>query len=122
MVRIRGVVAAKKRKKRVLKDAKGQFGKRSKNYRQAKKSVVKGLAYEFRDRKVKKREFRNLWIIRINAACQEQGINYSRFIKGLSDAKIDLNRKVLAELAVSSPAGFKKLVKAAKEAGVKAAA
>lgn len=122
MVRIRGVVAAKKRKKRVLKDAKGQFGKRSKNYRQAKKSVVKGLAYEFRDRKVKKREFRNLWIIRINAACQEQGINYSRFIKGLSNAKIDLNRKVLAELAVSSPAGFKKLIKAANEAGVKAAA
>ncbi len=115
MVRIRGVVAAKRRKKRILKDAKGQFGKRSKNYTQAKRSVVKGLTYEFRDRKVKKREFRSLWIIRINAACHEVGLNYSRFIKGLTDAKVEINRKVIAEVAVSSPAGFKKLVKLAKE-------
>lgn len=118
MVRIKGVVAARKRKKRVLKKAKGHFGKRSKNFRQAKRTVVKGLTYEFRDRKVKKREFRRLWIIRISAACREQGISYSRFIKGLNDAKVEVNRKTIAELAVSSPAAFKKLVKVAKDGKV----
>ena len=114
MVRIKSSVVAHKRKKAVLKAAKGQFGKRSTNYKQAKKSVVKGLIYQYRDRKVRKREFRSLWIVRINAACREEGITYSRFIKGLIDAKVDINRKAIAELAISSPEAFKKLVEISK--------
>ncbi len=114
MVRVRSAVTAQKRKKRILKDAKGQFGHRSRRYRQAVRSVVKGLTYEFRDRKVKKREFRRLWIIRINAACQEHGMKYSRFIKGLTDAKVEINRKSISELAIHSPEAFKKLVDVAK--------
>lgn len=117
MVRVRSAVTAQKRKKRVLKKAKGQFGHRSTRYRQAKRSVIKGLTYAFRDRKVKKREFKRLWIIRINAACQEVGVTYSRFINGLKKANIDIDRKVLSELAISSPAAFKKLVKLSKESG-----
>lgn len=115
MVRIKSAVTAHKRKKRVLKSAKGQFGQRSRRYRQAKRSVVKGLTYAFRDRKVNKREFKRLWIIRINAACQESGITYSRFMNGLKKAKVEINRKALSELAVSSPAAFKKLVKLSKD-------
>ncbi len=114
MVRIKTSVASHRRRKRVLKDAKGQFGQRSRNFTQAKRSVIKGLVYEYRDRKVKKREFRRLWIIRINAACAEEGIKYSRFIKGLSDANVEINRKAIAELAVSSPEAFKELVKIAQ--------
>ena len=111
MVRIRGVVAAQKRKKKVLKKAKGQFGHRSTRFRQAKRSVIKGMVYEYRDRKVRKREFKSLWIVRINAACQEAGINYSRFMNGLKKAKVELNRKILAEMAVSSPGAFRKIIK-----------
>ncbi len=115
MVRVRSAVTAQKRKKRVLKKAKGQFGHRSTRYRQAKRSVIKGLTYAYRDRKVKKREFKRLWIIRINAACQEAGLTYSRFINGLKRPNIEIDRKVLSELAISSPAAFKKLVKLSKE-------
>lgn len=115
MVRVRSAVTAQKRKKGVLKKAKGQFGHRSTRYRQAVRSVIKGLTYAYRDRKVKKREFKRLWIIRINAACQECGITYSRFINGLRKANVDLNRKVLSELAISSPSAFKKLVKLSKD-------
>ena len=115
MVRVRSAATAQKRKKRVLKKAKGQFGHRSTRYRQAKRSVIKGLTYAYRDRKVKKREFKRLWIIRINAACQEIGVSYSRFMDGLKKANIDIDRKVLSELAISSPAAFKKLVKLSKE-------
>ena len=115
MVRVRSAVSAQKRKKRVLKKAKGQFGHRSTRYRQAKRSVIKGLTYAYRDRKVKKREFKRLWIIRISAACQEEGTTYSRFMNGLKKANIDIDRKVLSELAISSPAAFKKLVKLSKE-------
>jgi len=115
MVRVRSAVTAQKRKKRVLKKAKGQFGHRSTRYRQAKRSVIKGLTYAYRDRKVKKREFKRLWIIRINAACQEGGVTYSRFINGLKKANVDIDRKVLSELAIQSPAVFKKLVKLSKE-------
>jgi len=115
MVRVRSAVTAQKRKKRVLKKAKGQFGHRSTRYRQAKRSVIKGLTYAFRDRKVRKREFKRLWIIRINAACQEAGVTYSRFINGLKKASIDIDRKALSELAISSPAVFKKLVKLSKD-------
>jgi len=115
MVRVRSSVSAQKRKKRVLKKAKGQFGHKSKRYRQAKRSVIKGLTYAYRDRKVRKREFKRLWIIRINAACQEADITYSRFINGLRRAKIEIDRKMLSDLAITSPAAFKKLVKASKE-------
>lgn len=113
MARITNAVASHKRKKRVLKQAKGQFGHRSKHYSQAIRSVIKGMAYEYRDRKVKKREFRRLWILRINAACRENGVPYNRFIKGLADANVEINRKLIAELAVSSPVAFKKLLKMA---------
>lgn len=115
MVRVKTSVTSHRRKKRILKLAKGQFGQRSKRYRQAKRSVLKGLTYAFRDRKVRKREFRRLWILRINAACQEEGISYSRFMKGLKDAKVAIDRKLIADLAVNSPGAFKELVKVAKE-------
>ena len=114
MVRIKTNVASHKRKKKVLKQAKGQFGHRSTRYSQAKRSVIKGLVYQYRDRKIKKREFRRLWIIRIKAACQQEGILYSRFIKGLSDANVRINRKAIAELAVYEPVAFKRLVDIAK--------
>lgn len=116
MVRVRHVVATKRRKKRVLKKAKGQFGQRSKRYQQAKRSVTRAMVYSYRDRRVKKREIKNIWVIRINAACREAGISYNRFIQGLAQASIDINRKMLAEIAVSSPGTFNKLVKVAQEA------
>lgn len=116
MVRVRSSATTQKRKKRVIKKAKGQFGHRSKRYRQAKRSVIKGMTYAYRDRKVKKREFKRLWIIRISAACKEEGVTYSRFLNGLKKANVDIDRKVLSEIAISSPAAFKKLVKLSKEA------
>lgn len=116
MVRISSAVSSKRRKKRVLKRAKGQYGHRSKHYSQAARSLTKGMVYAYRDRKVKKREYRALWIVRINAACREAGITYSRFMSGLTNSQIAVDRKMLAELAVNSPAAFKKLVKVAKEA------
>lgn len=116
MVRVRHAVSTHKRKKRVLKQTKGQFAQKSTRYRQAKRSLIKGLAYAFRDRKVKKRQFRRLWIVRINAACQEAGITYSRFMKGVKQAKIGVDRKMIAELAVSSPDAFQKIVEMAKKA------
>ena len=116
MTRATNAVASRKRKKRVLKQAKGQFGHRSKRYQQADRSVNKGMAYSYRDRRVKKREIRSLWIVRINAACREAGLTYSRFIKGLKEAKIEINRQMLAELAVNSAVALKKLIKIAQEA------
>jgi len=110
MARVKSNVSAQRRRRKVLKQAKGQFGHRSKRYIQAKRSVIKGLVYQYRDRKVRKREFRRLWIIRINAACQNSGISYNRFIKGLADTKVELNRKMISELAISFPDAFKKLV------------
>jgi large subunit ribosomal protein L20 len=117
MVRIKHSVASHKRKKRVLKRTKGQFGHRKNRFRQAIKSLQKGLVYAYRDRKVKKGEFKRLWIVRINAACRESGISYSRFIRGLANAKIEINRKMLADLAVNSPEAFQQLVKVAQDAG-----
>jgi large subunit ribosomal protein L20 len=114
MVRISSSVVAKRRKKGVLKKAKGQFLKRRTNYRQAKKSLIKGMQYAYRDRRARKREFRQIWIVRIKAACNEAGIMYSRFICGLNAAKVNLNRKVLADIAVTSPEVFRKLVEIAK--------
>lgn len=116
MVRIKHAVSTHKRKKRVLKKAKGQFAQKSRRYQQARRSLARGMVYSYRDRKVKKREIKNVWIIRINAACRESGIMYSRFIKGLSAANIQINRKMLADLAVKSPEAFDRLVQMVKEA------
>jgi large subunit ribosomal protein L20 len=117
MVRVGSSATVHKRKKRVLKKAKGQFGHRSRRYQQAQRSVIKGLTYAYRDRRVKKREFKRLWIIRINAACQEAGVTYSRFMSGLKKANVGIDRKVLSELAIHSPAAFKKLIKLSKDSG-----
>jgi large subunit ribosomal protein L20 len=107
-------VARHRRKKRVLKAVKGHYGDRSKRYVNAKQALMKALVYATRDRKVKKREFRGLWIARINAACKEHGMNYSSFIDGLKKAKVLLNRKFLADIAAQDTAVFKKLIEIAK--------
>lgn len=114
MVRIKSNVYAHQRKKRVLKEAKGQWGDRSKRYKEAIKSLIASRQYAFYDRKKKKGDFRSLWIVRLNAACRESGISYSRFIHGLKEAKVGLNRKVLADLAVTSPDVFEQIVQTAK--------
>lgn len=114
MTKVKWVVKAKKRRKKVLKRAKGQYGARSRLYRTAKESVQKGMYYSYRDRKQKKRSFRNLWIARVNAACREAGISYSRFMNGLKKAKIALNRKILADLAVNDKKAFAEIVKVVK--------
>ena len=114
MARVKFQVASKRRRKKVLKKAKGQFGARSRLYRTAKESVQKGMYYSYRDRKQKKRAFRNLWIARINAACREEKLSYSKFLKGLKKAKVALNRKILADLAVHDKKAFGKLAEIAK--------
>lgn len=114
MVRIKSNVYAHKRKKRVLKEAKGQFGERSKRYKEAIKSLIASRQYAYFDRKKKKSAYRSLWIIRLNAACRESGISYSRFISGLKAANITLDRKVLADLAVTQPEIFAQIVDKAK--------
>lgn len=114
MAKIKHSVATKKRKKRVLKKAKGYWGDRSKQFEQARRTLNRALVYAYRDRRVKKREFRQLWIIRINAACREAGITFSRFMNGLKKAKVALDRKMLADLAVKDSKAFKKLVEIAK--------
>jgi large subunit ribosomal protein L20 len=116
MARVKRGVAAAKGRKRVLKLAKGYYGGRSKLVRTATEAVNKAGVYAYVGRKQRKREFRRLWIVRINAACREQGLSYSRFIAGLKSAGVEMDRKVMAELAVSDPAAFTELVKKAKEA------
>ena len=108
--------ARTKAKKRLFKKAKGYRGGRKNLLRTVKETVTRAGAYAFRDRKVRKREFRKLWIIRINAACRERGIRYSQFINGLKKANIELDRKTLSEMAIHDPAGFDKVVEAAKAA------
>jgi len=114
MAKVKHAVATRRHRKRVLKAAEGQWGGRSRFYRRAKESVAKGMMYSYRDRKAKKREFRALWIARINAASREHGLSYSRFINGLAKAKIMIDRKILSELAVSDKKAFAKLVEMAK--------
>ena len=116
MARIKGGLNAKKKHNRVLKLAKGYRGARSKQYRVAKQSVMRALTSSYAGRKERKRQFRQLWIARINAACHMNDISYSRFMFGLKKADVVLNRKVLADIAVSDPAGFAKLVETAKAA------
>ena len=114
MPRVKHAVATRRHVKRTLKAAKGQWGGRSRFYKRAKESVAKGMMYATRDRKARKRDFRSLWIVRINAACRDNGISYSKFVNGLKKAKISLDRKVLSELAVSDAKAFGKLVELAK--------
>jgi large subunit ribosomal protein L20 len=114
MAKVKHSVATRKRKKRLLKKAKGFWGDRSKQYRQARRALMHALVYAYRDRRVKKREFRRLWISRINAACRAAGITYSAFMNGLKKAKVSLDRKILSDLAVKDNQAFKKLVEIAK--------
>ena len=114
MVRIKTNVYSHKRKKRVLKEAKGQFGDRSKRYKEAIKSLIASRQYAYFDRKKKKSEYRSVWIVRLNAACRESGITYSRFVSGLKAANITIDRKVLADLAVTQPEIFAQIVEQAK--------
>ena len=114
MARVKGGLGAKKRHNRTLKLAKGYRGARSKQYRVAKQSVMRALTSAYAGRKERKRQFRQLWIARINAAARINGLSYSQFMHGLKLANIDLNRKVLADMAVTDAAGFAKLVDVAK--------
>ena len=116
MARIKGAVKTRARRKKILKLAKGYFGAKSKLFRTAKQAVMKSLAYAYRDRRTKKRNFRKLWIARINAASRMNGMSYSRFMNGLKKAGIILNRKVLADMAVKDAKGFSQLAQKAKEA------
>ena len=114
MAKIKHSVATRKRKKKVLKKAKGYWGDRSKQFQQARRALLHAQVYAYRDRKVKKRELRGLWIVRINAACRELGTTYSVFMAGLKKAKVNLDRKILADIAVRDSAAFKKLVELVK--------
>ena len=114
MARIKGGVGAKKRHNRTLKLAKGYIGSRSKQYRVAKQSVMRALTSSYAGRKERKRQFRQLWIARINAAARMNGLSYSKFMFGLKSAGVEMNRKMLAEMAVNDAAGFAKLVEVAK--------
>ncbi|MBZ2175943.1 50S ribosomal protein L20 [Schnuerera sp. xch1] len=116
MARVKRGVTARKRHKKVLKQAKGYYGAKSKLYRPANQAVMKSLSYAYSGRKQRKRDFRKLWIARINAGARLNGINYNRFISGLKKANIEINRKMLSEMAIHDPEGFAKLVEIAKEA------
>ncbi|WP_409228117.1 50S ribosomal protein L20 [Gudongella sp. SC589] len=116
MARVKRGVNAKKRHKKVLKAAKGYYGAKSKLFRPANQAVMKSLNYAFIGRKQKKREFRKMWIARINAAARINGMSYSKFISGLKKSGIEVNRKMLSEMAIHDSEGFAKLVEIAKEA------
>ena len=116
MSRVKGALRTRARHKKILKLAKGYFGGKSKLYRIANQAVMKSLSYAYRDRKAKKRDFRQLWIARINAAARINGMSYSRFMNGLRKAGISLNRKVLADMAINDAQGFAQLVNNVKNA------
>ncbi len=116
MARVKGAMATRKRRKRVLKLAKGYRGAKSKNFRTAKQAVMKSLVYAYIGRKQRKRDFRRLWITRISAAAKLNDINYSQFMNGLKKAGIDINRKMLSEIAIADPKAFTELVEKAKAA------
>jgi len=116
MPRVTNGPASRKRRKKVLKLAKGYFGNKSKLYRYANEAVNHALLYAYRDRRKKKGDWRSLWIVRINAACRAAGISYSRFTEGLKAAKIDLDRRVIADMAVRDEAAFAVLVQTARDA------
>ncbi len=116
MARVKRSVNARKKRRKVLDQAKGYYGMRSRSYRNAKQQVQHSLQYQYRDRRVKKREMRKLWITRINAAARLNGMSYSTFMNGLSKAGVELDRKVLADMAVSDPEAFAKIAEVAKAA------
>ena len=116
MARVRNGVVTKARHKKVLKEARGYFGSKHRLYKSAKEQLMHAGVYAYRDRRQKKREFRKLWIVRINAACRLNDISYSRFIEGLNKAGVEVNRKMLSEIAINDPKAFSELVKVAKQA------
>jgi large subunit ribosomal protein L20 len=116
MARVKHAVSSRRRRKAVMKKAKGQYGGRSRLYRTAKESVARAMAYSYRDRKAKKRSFRRLWIARINAACRIHDISYSRFMNGLRRIKAAIDRKILADMALNDAVAFARLVEMAKKA------
>ena len=116
MARVKTGVVRRRRHKKILKLARGFYSARHKHFRKAKEQLERSLVYAYRDRRRKKRDFRRLWIVRINAACRLIDISYSRFINGLKKAKIELDRKVLADLAMNDAAGFAKVVESVKKA------
>ena len=116
MARIKGAVNAHKKRRKIMKLAKGYYGSKSKQYRAAQEQVMRSLRYAYIGRKLRKRDFRSLWIARINAATRINGMSYPKFTSGLKKAGVDLNRKVLADLAVNDAAAFAKLVEVAKNA------
>ena len=116
MPRVKRSVHARKKRRKVLAEAKGYWGLKSKTYKRAKEQVEHSLVYAYRDRKRRKRDFRRLWIIRINAAARQQGLSYNQFVAGCRKANIELDRKVLADLAVADPVAFGKIAEQAKTA------
>ena len=118
MARVRNGVVTKARHKKVLKEARGYFGSKHRLYKSAKEQLMHAGVYAYRDRRQKKREFRKLWIVRINAACRLNEISYSRFIEGLNKAGVEINRKMLSEIAINDPKAFSELVKVAKNGKV----
>ena len=116
MARVKRAVHAKKKRRTTLERAKGYYGNKSRSYRAANEQVMHSLNYAFRDRRARKGEFRRLWIQRINAACRLNDISYSRFIAGLREAGVEVDRKILADLAVTDPAAFSSLVETARGA------
>ncbi len=116
MARIKGAVTTRQRRKKVLKAARGYWGAKSRHFKMAKQQVMKSGNYAFTGRKLKKRDFRRLWITRISAACKMNGMNYSTFMNGLKKSGNTLNRKMLSEIAISDPDAFKSLVESAKAA------
>ncbi|MBW3537752.1 MAG: 50S ribosomal protein L20 [Actinobacteria bacterium] len=116
MARVKRAVSARKRHRAVLEQAKGYYGNKSRSYRSANEQVMHSLRYAFRDRRARKGDFRQLWIQRINAATRQHGMSYSRFVNGLKLAGVEVDRKVLADLAITDPAAFGSLVKVAEKA------
>ena len=116
MARVKGAMMTRKRRNKTLKLAKGYFGAKSKHFKMAKQAVMKSGTYAYTGRKLKKRDFRSLWITRISAACKMNGMNYSTFMNGLKKAGVELNRKMLSEMAIHDPASFNALVETAKKA------
>ena len=116
MARVKGAMMTRKRRNKILGMAKGYWGSKSRHYKMANQAVMKSLRYAYIGRKQRKRDFRKLWITRISAACKMNGINYSRFMHGLKQAGIEMNRKMLSETAINDPAAFAALVEKAKAA------
>ena len=116
MARVKGAMMTRKRRNKVLKLAKGYWGSKSKHFKMANLAVMKSLTYAYTGRKLKKRDFRSLWITRISAACKMNGMNYSTFMHGLKVTGIEINRKMLSEMAISNPAAFTQLIEIAKKA------